>query len=59
MNGAPRVVSLGGEGFLVLILELVELEVEAVVGEELLVGALFAELAFVHDEDGVGALDRA
>ena len=40
-------------------MQLVELEVKAVVGEELLVGALLAELAFVHDEDGVGALDGA
>ena len=47
----------GGEGFLVLVLELVELVVEAVAGEELLVGALLAELAFVHDEDGVCGLD--
>ena len=43
--------------FLVFVLELVELPVEAAVGEELLVGALLAELALVHDEDGVGALD--
>ena len=43
--------------FLVFVLELVELPVEAAVGEQLLVGALLAELAFVHDEDGVGALD--
>lgn len=38
-------------------MELVELPVEAAVGEELLVGALLAELALVHDENGVGALD--
>ena len=48
---------LDGRRFLVFVLELVELVVEAAFGEELLVGALLAELAFVHDEDGVGALD--
>ena len=50
-----------GEGwitkFLVAVLELVELVVEAALGEELLVGAALAELALVHDEDGVGGLD--
>ena len=43
--------------FLVFVLKLVELVVEAVEGEELLVGALLAEMALVHDEDDVGALD--
>ena len=43
--------------FLVPVLELVELPVEAALGEQFLVGAAFAELALVHDEDGVGALD--
>ena len=47
----------GVAGFLVFVLELVELVVEAAVGEELLVGALFAEASLVHDEDGIGALD--
>jgi hypothetical protein len=37
-------------------LELVELVVEAALGEELLVGAALAELAFVHNEDFVGRL---
>ena len=45
--------------FLVFVLELVELVVEAALGEELLVGAALAQGAFVHDEDGVGGLDRA
>ena len=56
-DGGERDGGVGAE-FLVFVLELVELPVEAALGEELLVGALFAELAFVHDEDGVGALDR-
>ena len=43
--------------FLILVLELVKLPVEAALGEQLLVGAHLAELALVHDEDGVGALD--
>ena len=46
-----------GAEFLIAILELVELPVEAALGEQLLVGAALAKLAFVHDEDGVGALD--
>ena len=58
MRGSGGGGELGGS-FLVLVLKLVELEVEAVLGEELLVGALFAELTFVHDEDGVRALDGA
>ena len=48
----------GGEGwiteFLVAVLELVELVVEAVLGEEFLMVAALAELALVHDEDGIG-----
>ena len=51
-----RGVGLGGE-FLVFVLELVKLVIQATLGEELLVGALLAELAAVHDEDGVGALN--
>ena len=43
--------------FLVFVLELVELVVEAALGEELLVGAALAELASVHDEDLVRGLD--
>jgi len=42
--------------FLVLVLELVELPIEATLQEQLLVRAHLAELAFVHDQDGVGAL---
>ena len=45
-------------GFLVLVLQLVELPVEAAMGEQLLVGAHLAQLALVHDEDGIGALHR-
>ena len=41
---------------LVLVLKAVELPVDAAVREELLVRAVLAELAFVHDKDGVGAL---
>ena len=41
---------------LILVLELVQLPVEAAVGEKLLVGSLLAELAFVHDQDGIGRL---
>ena len=47
----------GGGDFLVAVLELIELPVEAALGEELLVGAALAKLALVHDEDGVGGLD--
>ena len=43
--------------FLVFVLELVELPVEASLDEELLVAAHLAELTFVHDENGFGALD--
>src|SRR5262249_41657799 len=42
---------------LVFVLELVELPVDAAVGEQLLVAADLAHLAFVHDDDLVGALD--
>src|ERR1700733_3878068 len=42
--------------FLVLVLETVELPINAVLREELLVRTVLAELAFVHDEDGVCAL---
>ena len=42
---------------LILVLELVQLPVEAAVGEKLLVGSTFAKLALVHDEDGVRALN--
>jgi hypothetical protein len=44
--------------FLILVLELVKLEVNAALGEQLLVRAHFADLAFVHDDDLVGALHR-
>ena len=37
-------------------MKLVELEVDAALGEELLVSAHFADLAFVHDDDLVGTL---
>src|SRR5512142_2046784 len=42
--------------FLVLVLELVELVVDAALGEQLLVRAHFSNLALVHDDDLVGAL---
>jgi hypothetical protein len=58
--GAEHKRSCGDTGtgleFLVLVLEAVELPVDAAVREELLVRAVLTELAFVHDEDGVGAL---
>ena len=43
---------------LVLVLQLVELVVEPAQRQQLLMGSLFAQLALVHDEDGVRALDR-
>ena len=50
-----------GEGadadFLILVLELVELPVEAAVGEQFLVRTHLAELPLVHDEDRVCALN--
>ena len=42
---------------LILVLQLVELPVEAALREQLLVGAHLAQLAFVHHENRVGALD--
>lgn len=42
--------------FLIFVLELVELPVEAALCEEFLVAAHLAELALVHDENGVCAL---
>ena len=44
---------------LVFVLELVELPVESALGEELLVGAAFAQLGLVHDENRIGALHGA
>src|SRR5579863_7821098 len=44
---------------LLFVLELVEAVVDAALGEQFLVGALFAEAAFVEDEDAVGVLNRA
>ena len=43
--------------FLIFVLELIELPVEAALREQFLVGAQLSELAFVHDEDGFGALN--
>ena len=43
--------------FLVFVLQLVELEVQAAMGEQLIVRALFAQLTLVHHEDGVRTLD--
>src|SRR5258708_22262682 len=42
----------------VAILQLIELPVEAAMRQELLMGAALAKVSFVHDEDGVRALDR-
>src|SRR5579862_4903786 len=44
---------------LLFVLELVEAVVDAALGEEFLMGALFAEAAFVEDEDAVGVLNGA
>ncbi len=41
---------------LILVLELVELPVKAALGQQLLVRAHLAQLALVHDQDGIGAL---
>src|SRR5580704_8002226 len=51
--------SFGEMEFLLFVLELVEAVVDAALGEQLLMGALFAEAAFVEDEDAVGVLDGA
>ena len=42
---------------LILILKLIELPINTTHREQFLVGADLAELAFVHDDDAVGALD--
>ena len=44
---------------MLFVLELVKAVVDAALGQEFLVGALFAEAAFVEDEDAVGVLDGA
>src|ERR1700683_2104393 len=44
---------------LFLVLQLVEAVVDAALREKFLVGALFAQAAFVEDEDAVGVLDGA
>ena len=44
---------------LLFVLELVEAVVDAALGEEFLMRALFAQAAFVEDEDAVGVLDGA
>ena len=44
--------------FLVLVLELVELKVNATLGQKLLMRAHFAHMPFVHDDDLIGTLDR-
>ena len=44
-------------GFLILVLELLELPVEAALRQKLLVRTHLAQLAFVHDENGFGALN--
>src|ERR1700733_2287737 len=45
--------------FLLFVLELIEAVVDAALGEEFLVCALFAQAAFVEDEDAVGVLNSA
>src|SRR5690349_463808 len=42
---------------LVLILQLIQLPVNATRGEKLLVRAALAQMALVHDQDAIGALD--
>ena len=54
---AERCVRQGFVARVVGVLEFVETPVEAALGEELLVRALFAQLAVVEDEYLVGALD--
>ena len=44
---------------LLFVLELVEAVVDAALGEQFLMGALFAEASFVEDEDSVGVLNGA
>src|SRR5882724_2679107 len=51
-RGRPRHANL-----LIFVLQLIELPVNPALGEELLVRSHFADLAFVHDDDLVGALD--
>ena len=43
--------------FLILVLQLVELPVEAAIGKQFLVRTHLAKLPFVHDENRVGSLD--
>src|SRR5258708_1190007 len=52
-RGRPRYIDL-----LILVLQLIQLEVNPALGQELLVRSHFADLAFVHDDDFVGALHR-
>jgi hypothetical protein len=49
-------VSIGRNEFLIFVLQSVELVVEPPPSEKLLMCALLAELAFVHDENGVCTL---
>ena len=55
-RGPPHTLA---QDFLILVLQLIELVVDAMVGQEFLVCAHFAKLAFVHDQNLVGALDGA
>ena len=57
------VVSAGGNfrfcgDFLVFVLQLVKLPVDSAFGQQFLVRSHFAQLALVHDDDLVGALNR-
>src|SRR5205085_4428637 len=47
----------GFGAFAVGVLEFVEPPIEAVLGEQFLMRALFAQFAVMHDDDAVGALD--
>ncbi len=46
-----------GADFLIFVLQLIEPVINAALGEQLLVGTHFANLAFVHHDDLIGALD--
>ena len=47
----------GRSNLLILVLQLIELVINAAIGEQLLVGTDFAHLAFVHHDNFVGALN--
>src|SRR5579864_4760771 len=57
-DGGLRLTRWGDGDFLVFVLQLVELVVNAALGEQLLVRAHLAYAALVHDDNLVGALHR-